>query len=121
MADKNKKNEFVYVTATGKKYHFNSTCSYIKNKESYKLSLEEAKIKFEGACYRCFKNNNQSINSKIGINNNFNVNIIQNNKNNLILNNNNNEQQYELNIKENNKIQIKNINIKYYKRGKQKY
>ena len=86
MADKITKNEFVYVTATGKKYHFNSTCSYIKNKESYKISLEEAKIKFEGACYRCFKNNNQSINSKIGINNNFNLNIIQNNKNNLILN-----------------------------------
>ena len=111
MADKIKKNEFVYVTATGKKYHLNSTCSYIKNKESYKISLEEAKIKFEGACYRCFKNNNQSINSKIGINNNFNLNIIQNNKNNLILNNNNNEKQYELNIKENNQIQIKNNNL----------
>ena len=68
MADKTKNNKFVYVTATGKKYHSSSACSYIKNKETYKMILEQAKKKFEGACYRCFKNSNHVINSKIRIN-----------------------------------------------------
>ena len=60
MADKTKNNKFVYVTATGKKYHSSSACSYIKNKETYKMILEQAKKKFEGACYRCFKNSNHN-------------------------------------------------------------
>ena len=67
MADKIQRNKFVYVTATGIKYHCSSSCSYIKNKESFKMTLEEAKKKFEGACYRCFKKNNQVTNSKIRI------------------------------------------------------
>ena len=110
MADKTKNNKFVYVTATGKKYHSSSACSYIKNKETYKMILEQAKKKFEGACYRCFKNSNHVINSKIRINNNFYVNTIQNNRNNNFNNskNNNNEQQIDLNIEEKNKNQLNN-------------
>ena len=110
MADKTKNNKFVYVTATGKKYHSSSACSYIKNKETYKMILEQAKKKFEGACYRCFKNSNHVINSKIRINNNFYLNTIQNNRNNNFNNskNNNNEQQIDLNIEEKNKNQLNN-------------
>ena len=110
MADKTKNNKFVYVTATGKKYHSSSACSYIKNKETYKMILEQAKKKFEGACYRCFKNSNHVINSKIRINNNFYLNTIQNNRNNNFNNskNNSNEQQIDLNIEEKNKNQLNN-------------
>jgi len=113
MADKNKMNEIVYYTNTGKKYHFNPKCSYIKNKKSYKIVLGEAIKIFEGACYRCNRNDTyKSKTSNFGINNNFNFNTFQKNKNNDFRNykNNINEKQKYINIKERNQISNTNNN-----------
>ena len=75
--------ERVYVTNYGKKYHFDTNCSYIKGKEIISISLKEAKSDLEGACSRCFnkRNNKVAINRNFN-NNNFNLSNFQKYKNN---------------------------------------
>ena len=46
-------NKFVFITSKGKKYHFNSSCNYIKGKELDKIPLDEAKHSLEGPCSSC--------------------------------------------------------------------
>ena len=46
-------NKFVFITSKGKKYHFNSSCNYIKGKELDKIPLDKAKHSLEGPCSSC--------------------------------------------------------------------
>ena len=117
MADKNKMNEIVYYTNTGKKYHFNPKCSYIKNKKSYKIVLGEAIKIFEGPCYRCNRNDTyKSKTSNFGINNNSisqaPIHIINERKKSLVINK--NSINYYSNIIEEslNQIELKEENRK---------
>ena len=107
MKNSNRNNEFVYGTHTGRKYHFDKKCYYLKN-GYFKIPLKEAINIYEGACFRCKnRNSNNNLNGKYSsINNNLNLNIIQNNRNYNYINENVNidEQQNSClkNIKDNN-------------------
>ena len=74
--------ENVYVTPCGKKFHYNSQCTYIKFKPTIRISYKEALQKFEGPCSRCFGYNNPLLNknNQIYNRNNFNNNFFPNNK-----------------------------------------
>ena len=82
MKHNKSKNEFVYATQTGKKYHFDNKCYYLK-KGYFKIPLKEARRIFEGVCIRCKnRNNNNILNEKYSsINNNLKLNIVHNNRN----------------------------------------
>ena len=59
--------EDVYVTKQGKKYH-KSDCRFIKNRDSQKIDIEDAKAKGLEPCGRCFGKNDQTAKSKIKVN-----------------------------------------------------
>jgi len=48
-----KKEEMVYATKRGKKYH-KAECRFIKNRETAAMSIEESKEKGLEPCGRCF-------------------------------------------------------------------
>jgi len=66
----------VYVTPSGKKFHIDPKCSYIKLKPTKPISYEEAKIKFGGPCSRCFGYDNLILNNNQLYNDNTNYNNI---------------------------------------------
>ena len=49
------KDKIVYTTLKGSKYHFNSSCVYLKGKITNKISLQKAKQKLEGPCSGCLR------------------------------------------------------------------
>ncbi|NQU18942.1 nuclease, partial [bacterium] len=49
-----KKEEVVYVTKRGKKYH-KEDCRFIKNRETISMDKKEAEAKGLTPCGRCFK------------------------------------------------------------------
>ena len=49
-----KKEEVVYVTRRGKKYH-KETCPFIKNRDTVSMSVKEAEAKGLKPCGRCHK------------------------------------------------------------------
>ena len=48
-----KDEKLVYITSKGKRYHYNSSCTYLKGKEPYPIPLEKAKHSVEGPCTLC--------------------------------------------------------------------
>ena len=74
-------NEDVYISPSGKKYHIDPKCSYIRAKPIISVRYEVAKEKF-GACSRCIGYNNPLLkNNHLNDNNNNN-----NAKSSMILN-----------------------------------
>lgn len=61
--------EDVYVTKQGKKYH-SSDCRFIKNRETQKIDIEEAKAKGLEPCGRCFGSEGQVIKKQTSENQN---------------------------------------------------
>ena len=68
--------ETVYVTPSGKKFHIDPKCSYIKLKPTKSIPLKEAVLKFGGPCSRCFGYDNPILNNNQLYNDNTNNNNI---------------------------------------------
>mgnify|MGYP006988920662 FL=1 len=73
----------VYVSLSGKKYHIDPKCSYIRLKPFFSIPLEEAKIKFGGPCSRCIGYDNPIFNSNQISDDNNNNNIMLSNISNI--------------------------------------
>ena len=71
--------ETVYVTPSGKKFHIDPKCSYIKLKPTKSISFQEALKKFGGPCSRCFGYDNPILNNYQLYNDNNNNNIAKSN------------------------------------------
>ena len=82
--------EEVYVSPSGKKYHIDPKCSYIRAKPTKSIPYEVAKEKFGGPCSRCFGYDNPILN-----NNNLNDNNNNNNAKSSIIFNAQNLMQYK--------------------------
>lgn len=54
--EQDKKEEMVYATSQGKKYH-KEGCRFIKNREAQAISKKEAEEKGLVACGKCYKEN----------------------------------------------------------------
>ena len=52
--------KIVYITIKGKKYHFNSSCSYLRGKIYNPISLEKAKNVLVGPCSACLRSMEQN-------------------------------------------------------------
>ena len=73
-----KDEKLVYMTSKGKRYHFNPSCTYLKDKKILSIPLEKAKHSLEGPCILCVRSmekneeNNMQIKDKNGSNSNKN-------------------------------------------------
>ena len=115
--------KLVYVTKKGKKYHFNSLCTYLKGRDLFSVTLKKAKLLFKNPCSLCIRltekngtSSNLVITDKeafISFNNNkitkVKYNIINTNKNNNIVFKNNNIKNHENGNYEDKTNDIKNI------------